>query len=95
MPAYRSPHDMHATRSWLAIIATPPYNLDHAPSDFHLFGPLKLFLGGQHSNSDDEVKQSVLSWFRRNDKSFYTAGIQALVKCWDKCVNVAGDYIEK
>jgi hypothetical protein len=28
-------------------------------------------------------------------KNFYAAGFDALVKRWDKCINVAGGYIEK
>lgn len=60
-----------------------------------MFGPLKEFLGGKHFNSDDEVKNAVLKWFRCNDKSFYAEAFQALVKRWDKCITVAGGYVEK
>jgi hypothetical protein len=28
-------------------------------------------------------------------KKFYAAGFQGLVKRWDKCLNVQGDYVEK
>jgi hypothetical protein len=45
--------------------------------------------------SDDEVKQAVLGWFSRADKSFYAEAFQALIKRWDKCINVAGEYVEK
>lgn len=87
-PTYSSLLDMHTTRSWLRAIATFP--LQSVPC-FPLFSPiqaLEVFLGGQHSNSNDEMKQSVVSWFWHNDKSSYTAGIQALVECWDKFTNV-------
>ena len=30
----------------------PPYNTDLAPSEFHLFGPMKEGLCGQHFPSD-------------------------------------------
>jgi len=76
------------------VLPRPPYSPDLAPSDFHLFGHLKEFLGGQHC-STDEVKQAVLGWFSRTDKSFYAEAFQALVKRWDKCINVAGEYVEK
>ena len=65
-----------------------------ASSDFHLFRPLKEFLGGQHF-STDEVKQAVLGWFSHTDKSFYAEAFQALVKRWDKCINVAEEYVKK
>jgi hypothetical protein len=45
--------------------------------------------------TDDEVKQAVLGWFSRTDKSFYAEAFQALVRRWDKCINVAGEYVEK
>ena len=74
----------------------PPYSPDLAPSDFHLFGPLKEFLGGQHFTADDEVKQAVLGWFSRTDKSFYAEAFQALVKLnAGVSINVAGEYVEK
>lgn len=63
---------------------------DLASSDFHLFGPLKEFLGGQHFSTDDEVKQGVPGWFRRTNKSLYAKAVQALVKRWYKCINVTG-----
>ena len=72
----------------------PPYSPDIAPSDFHLFGPLKEFLS-QYFSTDDKVKQAVLGWFSCTDESFYAKAFQALVKCWDKCINVAGEYVEK
>ena len=45
--------------------------------------------------TDNKVKQAVLGWFSRTDKPFYAKAFQALVKCWDKCINVAGEYVEK
>ena len=60
-----------------------------APSDFHLFGPLKEFLGGQHFSTDDEVKQAILGWFSRTDKSFCAEDFQALVKRWDKITQLS------
>ena len=54
------------------------------------FDSLKEFLGGQHFSTDGEVKQAVLAWFSRTDTSFCAEAFQALVKRWDKCINVAG-----
>jgi len=65
------------------VLPHPPYSPDLAPSDFHLFGPLKEFLGGQQFSTDDEVKQPVLGWFCHTDKPFYAEAFQALVKRWD------------
>lgn len=42
------------------LIVHPPYLLDFAPSDFHLFPLLqKVIFGGTHFQPDDDVVQSV------------------------------------
>ena len=58
------PHTAHRTTCTLQelgweLLPHPTYGLDHAPSDFHLFGSLKEFLGGHHFSSDEEVKHAV------------------------------------
>jgi hypothetical protein len=73
----------------------PSYNLDQAPSDFHLFGPLKKHLGGRRFATDDEIQQAVMSWHQALDTDFFL--------CWDRCLGVQvgkmllqyGDYVEK
>ncbi|GBM50482.1 hypothetical protein AVEN_254763-1 [Araneus ventricosus] len=57
---------------------------------FHLFGPLKQHLGGKHFADDNDVL-----WMRKQPKEFYVAGIGALIKRWDKCINMDGDYVQK
>ena len=75
------------------VLPHPPYSPDLTSSYFHLFGPLKEFLGGQHFSTDDELKQALLGWFSRTDTSFCAEAFQALVKRWDKCINVAGENV--
>jgi hypothetical protein len=45
--------------------------------------------------SDEEVKKTVTDWFSGLAADFYCAGIQKLVKRYDKCLNLHGDYVEK
>ncbi|GBN89062.1 hypothetical protein AVEN_267431-1, partial [Araneus ventricosus] len=52
-------------------------------------------LGGKHFADDDDVQHEVLLWMRQQPKEFYAAGIGALIKRWDKCINIGGDYVEK
>jgi hypothetical protein len=66
-----------------------------ATSDFHLFRPLKYHLGGKRFADDEEVEMEVRKWLRQQSKDFYTAGFDALVKRWEKCINVGGGYVEK
>jgi hypothetical protein len=50
----------------------------------------------QRRVADDEaVEREVTTWFQQQPKEFYAAGFQRLVKRWDKCLNVQGDYVEK
>jgi len=73
----------------------PPYSLDLAPSDFHVFGPLKEAMGGKSFRSDKEVKQMVHKWLPSQPKDFFSRGIHALLKCWNTCMECNGDYVEK
>jgi hypothetical protein len=42
-----------------------------------------------------EVEIEVLKWMRQQSKDFYAAGFDALLKRWDKCINVGGEYVKK
>jgi hypothetical protein len=44
---------------------------------------------------DEEIETEVQKWLRKQSKDFYAAGFDALVKRWDKCINVGGGYVEK
>jgi hypothetical protein len=43
------------------VMNHPSYSPDLVPSDVHLFGPLKVRLGGQIFQTDDELKCGVLN----------------------------------
>ena len=66
-----------------------------APSDFHLFGPMKEHLWGQQFADDDEVMEAVQSWLKATPKSFFLEGIRKLVDRWPECVAKRGDFVEK
>ena len=77
------------------LLTHPPYSPDLAPSDFHLFGPLKESMKGIHFQTDEEVKAAVSNWLRTQSTEFYAKGIDNLISRWNKCVEKEGDYIEK
>ncbi|GFX34598.1 uncharacterized protein TNCV_3658361 [Trichonephila clavipes] len=54
---------------------------------YHLFGPQKLHLGGKQFADDNDVQHEVLSWMTQEPKEFYTAGIRALIKRWDRLLD--------
>jgi hypothetical protein len=67
------------------VLPHPSYSPDVAPSDFHLFGPLKDALR--------VTRFAVRAWLREEERSWYREGMHALVSCWRKAVD--GDYMEK
>ena len=73
----------------------PPYSPYLAPSDFHLFGPLKEHLRGQKFADDNEVMEAVQSWLKATPESYFKEGIRKLVDRWTKCVAKQGDCVEK
>jgi len=73
----------------------PAYSPDLAPSDFHLFGPLKNPLRGRRFSCDDDVKAAVHQWLRAQPKTFFANGIKKLVGRWEKRIAKQGDYVEK
>ncbi|XP_023715680.1 uncharacterized protein LOC111868870 [Cryptotermes secundus] len=77
------------------VMAHPSYSPDLAPSDYHLFGPLKEALRGRRFTSDQEVKEAVHAWLAAQLKTFFSESIRNLVQRWTKCVEKQGDYAEK
>jgi hypothetical protein len=77
------------------VLKHPPYSPELAPSDYHLFCPLKNALRGRHFASYQEVKEAVHVWLVTEPKTFFSKGIQKLVDCWTKFVEKDWDYIEK
>jgi len=73
----------------------PPYSPELAPSDFHVFGPLKEAVEGKSFRSDKEVQQVVHEWLHSQPTEFFSRGIHAFLKCWNTCMKRNGDYIEK
>jgi len=74
----------------------PPFSPELASSDFHLFLHLKKHLAGKKfDDDDDEVQEEVVKWFKWQTADFYDSGIQKLVPRFNKCLDNAGDYVEK
>jgi histone-lysine N-methyltransferase SETMAR len=93
------PHTARATQERIQelqweLLEHPPYSPDLVPSDFHLFGPLKIHLVGKRF-ADEEVETEIRESLRQQSKDFYAAGFDALVKRWAKFINVGGGYVEK
>jgi len=77
------------------VVPRPPYSPDLVPSDFHLFGPMKDGLLGQHFPSNDAVLRAVKQWATSAGADFNERGMQTLVHGWRKCIANGGDCVEK
>ncbi|GFN93392.1 histone-lysine N-methyltransferase SETMAR [Plakobranchus ocellatus] len=75
------------------ILPHPAHSPDLAPSDFHLFGPLKRHLGGMAFDTEDDLISELR--FDNLDVDFFRVGINSLLSRWQKCIDLHGDYVEK
>jgi hypothetical protein len=50
---------------------------------------------GKRFTDDEKVETEVWKWLIEQSRDFYAAGFDALIKQWDKCINVGGGYVEK
>ena len=76
----------HIVNLGWTVLPNPPYSPDLAPSDFHLFGPMKDGLRGQRFPSYDAVVPAVKQWATSAGAEFYERDMQALVRRWRKCI---------
>jgi len=60
-----------------------------------LFLHLKKHITGKTFDDDDEVQEEVMTWFKGQAADLYDLGIQKLVPRLNKCLDNAGDYVEK
>jgi hypothetical protein len=52
-------------------------------------------LGDTHFADDEEVETEVRKWLRQQSKDVYAADFYALVKRWNRSINVGAGYVEK
>lgn len=77
------------------VFNQPPYSPDLALSGQHLFWHLKVLLGRQRFANNDELQNAVQTYLNSLAADFFEEGIGMLVSCYDKCLNLRGDLVEK
>ncbi|KAJ4448074.1 hypothetical protein ANN_10086 [Periplaneta americana] len=85
----------HAASLGYQILPHPPYSPDMAPSDFFLFPRMKNPLRGKHFQNDEEVIFEVERFLNSQNADFYNQGLHQVIHCWEKCVALKGEYVEK
>ena len=69
---YTAAHTVEMLRKLkFEVMAHPPYSPDLAPSDYHLFDPLKVALRGRRFTSDQEVMEAVHVWLAAQLKTYF------------------------
>ena len=53
------------------------------------------FMAGKHFRSNEKVIAAVNGDFEDLPESHFRDRIKLLEKCWTKCIELKGDYIEK
>jgi len=76
--------------SW-EIFDHPPYIPDLAPSDYHLFTKMKVWLTTQRFHTNEELMDGV----NILAAPFFDEGLQKLVSRYNNCLNVDGNYVQK
>ncbi|GBN31836.1 hypothetical protein AVEN_88678-1 [Araneus ventricosus] len=71
----------------------PAYRPDLATSDFHLFPELTNWLRGQTFQKYEEIQSNFYAHFTAT--MFFEEVIGNLVRRYDKCLNLHGDYVKK
>jgi len=56
---------------------------------------IKKHLAGKKFDDDDEVQEEEVTWFKGQAADLYDSWIQKLVPGLNKCLDTAGDYVEK
>ena len=75
-------------------IPHPPYSLNLAPPDYHLFGSLQNHLEETAFATPKEVKNAICAFFDSKPKEFYNNGINKLVNRWKEVIDNQGKYID-
>ena len=79
----------------LELFPLPPYSPDLAPSDYHLFSHMKIFLRGRIFQDDEETKEAVMEVLVGVEYDFFRQGTETLKGHYEKCVAVNGNYLEQ
>jgi hypothetical protein len=87
---------VHSNAEVIQVGSPPTSTLQPGPRPerFPLVWPSERNLSGERFPDDDAVEEAVCAWFRQQPKVFYAAVFKGLVKRWDKCLNLYGDYVE-
>ena len=56
---------------------------------------MRTWLGGKRFSSSKEIIAAKNEYFEGFDKKYFLEGIKKLEYCYNKCIQLKGDYVEK
>ncbi|UYV60704.1 hypothetical protein LAZ67_1001972 [Cordylochernes scorpioides] len=77
------------------VLEHPAYSPDLAPSDYFLFGLLKMELKGKRFDSDEDVQKVMQDFFHTLPKSAYKEGNYKLPERWRRCIESQGKWMPR
>ena len=77
------------------ILPHPPYSLDLAPGDCHLFPKLKDKLSGKQYTTRSAIATAIYQYLNSLPTEAYFLAFVRWVEHFHKCVNADGVYFEK
>jgi hypothetical protein len=83
------------TKLQWTVLPHPPYILELAPSNYHLFSPLKDAICKKKFEDNEEVISEVKRWLQHSPTEWYREGIQVFTSWWRKAIDSERDYVEK
>ena len=75
------------------VLPLPPYSLDLALSDYHLFRSLLNYLVTEHFDNQEKLKADLDGFFSSLSNKFFEDGFVNLPKRWEYIVDNNGIYI--
>jgi hypothetical protein len=84
-------YEAMANMAW-TLLPHLAHSPDLAPSNYHLFGPVKDALHVCHFADDNTLKQSLHDVLWSQGRKFYITGIHSLIQWWLMCTENDGDW---
>ena len=78
----------------IKVLKHPPYSPDLAPSDYWLFSDRRSQLRGRKFGSRSALGTAIYQYRKKTPTQSFRTAIQDLIKRWDRCVRMQGEFGE-
>ena len=78
----------------IKVLKHLPYSPDLAPSDYWLFSDRPSQLRGRKFGSRSALGTAIYQYRKKTPTQSFRTAIQDLIKQWDRCVRMQGEFVE-